>query len=158
ERLYEVLTAPAGTFSPARTRLLATGLADLIGNVVAAPRFPSVGEADLYRLLAQCWVEQRCGSAYPPAGQLLLQLADAALQITPTAEGDLADLVERWWNARPAHSLLPFMLAGVEIFHRLGVGGHAERFWVLAGEFVRSRGQIMTAGERSLWRRVGRDL
>jgi hypothetical protein len=50
------------------------------------------------------------------------------------------------------------MLAAVELFHRLGTQGHAERLWIFAGEFVRLRPQFLTPGERLLWRSIGRDI
>jgi hypothetical protein len=158
DRLAEVLTAPQGTYLPARLRLLITGLAELIGESVAAPDFPAPGHLDLYVVLAQVWADRKSGSAYPPDGQVLLELSDAILQLDPTNDGMLAGLVESWWKARPARALLPFMLAAVELFHRLGSVANAERLWVLAGEFVRLRPHLLTPAERDLWRRVGRDI
>jgi hypothetical protein len=158
ERLSEVFTAPKGTYAQSRVQILIAGLTQLIGECVSERTFPASSHLELYMVLSQCWGEWKGGSAYPPDGQILLTLADAALQLDPRKEGELAGLVERWWKARPAQALLPFMLAGVELFHRLGTSGHAEQFWVLAGEFVRRRVQLLTPGERLLWRQVGRDI
>jgi hypothetical protein len=89
---------------------------------------------------------------------VLLELSDAVLQLDPAKEGTLTGLIEAWWKARPARALLPFMLAAVELLHRLGSAGNAERLWVLAGEFVRLRPHLLTPAERHLWRRVGGDI
>src|SRR5262249_3173758 len=37
----------------------------------------------------------------------------------------------------------------------MGSGGQCENFWILAGDFVRSDPDVLSPGERLLWRQVG---
>lgn len=158
EQLTDQVTAPTGHLGHARQNVLLTGVAELAGDSLRAPDFPSPGFLELYRSIARCWGEWKRGSAYPPDGQLLLEIADGILQHAPADEGWLAEQVMLWWDDRPSRALLPFMLGAVELFHRLVGATPAERFWIGVGNFVRFQGVPLALGERILWRQVGADI
>ena len=94
-------------------------------------------------------------SVYPPDSQILLELAEAALQFGRCNEAEAIDLLRSWWDSRPVKALLPFLLGTVEMLDRLGSEGQCENFWILAGDFVRSDPEILSPGERLLWRQIG---
>lgn len=159
EKLTDLFfTGTPAQFEQGRGHILLTGLAELAGLCIGAKEFPSAGLIELYRAVARCWSEWKRGSAYPPDGQVLLELADGILQLSPADEQWLSDEVAKWWDSRPARALLPFMLGVIEMFHRLAGTAAAERFWIAAGTFVLSKNLQLTLGERLLWRRVGADI
>jgi hypothetical protein len=154
----EVLTSPSGAWPPTSERIYNIGLAELIGECLEDPAFPRQALLEPYRLLAQAWDRSRRGSVFPPDGQVLLELAEALLQASPVEEPLASELIEAWWRARPVKALLPFLLAAVELFDRLGTSDQAERFWMLAGSLHQRQRDTLTAGERRLWRLVGKRL
>lgn len=158
DKLTDLLVGQASHLDSGRRNVLLTGLAELAGLCVRTKDFPSNGLIDLYRAIANCWSVWKQGSAFPPDGQILLELADGLLQLSIDEEKWLSDEIVRWWETRPTRALLPFMISAVEIFHRLAGTATAERFWIAVGTFAKSKDAKLTQGERLLWRKVGADI
>ncbi|VTS08016.1 hypothetical protein [Tuwongella immobilis] len=158
DKLTDLLVGQTSHLDSGRRTVLLTGLAELAGLCVGVKDFPAAGLIDLYRVIANCWSVWKRGSAFPPDGQILLELADGLLQLSVEEEKWLSDEISRWWETRPTRALLPFMISAVEIFHRLAGTGTAERFWIDVGTFAKSKEAKLTQGERLLWRKVGADI
>lgn len=158
DKLTDLLVVQTSHLDLGRRTLLLTGLAELAGLCVGTKDFPNAGLFDLYRAIASCWCEWKRGSAYPPDGQILLELVEGLLQLSVEEEKWLSDEISRWWESRPTRALLPFMIGAVEIFHRLAGTNSAERFWIAVGTFAKSKHAKLTQGERLLWRKVGADI
>jgi hypothetical protein len=109
----------------------------------------------LFLTLGQLWAELRRGSSHPADAGVLLELAEAVLALEPKAEEEVAASLVAWWQARPAKTLVPFVLEAVELLDRLEAGTQRENLWLLAAEFIRRTGEELTPGERALWRRIG---
>jgi hypothetical protein len=157
DALAELLTSP-GQLPSSRERLLTTGLAELVTECLNDPGFPRPALLELYRLLTRAWDQWRRGSVFAPDGQVLLQLAEALLQLGQDRDQLGAEVLLAWWKARPVKALLPFLLGGVELFDRLSSEEETERLWVAAAAFLQKHRAQLTAGERRLWRQVGRRI
>jgi len=158
DALCEILTSPSEKWPPTNERIYNIGLAELIGECLDDPGSPRQSLLEPYRLLAQAWDRSRRGSAFPPDAQVMLEMAEALLRVGPGEEALASELIEAWWLARPVKALLPFLLAAVELFDRLGTSDQAERFWIVAGSLHQRQRDALTAGERRLWRQVGKRL
>lgn len=153
--LEEVFTNPDAHKDARFRSTLLSGLAELLDDFVRESRFPRSELADIYLGLLRLWGSLKRGTAFPPDMQLLLELEEATLQFGKCHESEVIDLIRGWWDARPVKALLPFLLACVELLDRLGTEGQSENLWILAGEFVRGDPEVLTPGERLLWRQIG---
>jgi hypothetical protein len=153
--LEELSTDPAVGQDARLRRMALSGLVEMVDDFVKEPGFPRDHLAEVYVGLFRLWGGLKVGSVYPPDSQVLLELADAALQFGRCDELEVIGLLRGWWEARPVKALLPFLLGTVELLDRLGSEGQCENFWILAGDFVRSDPEVLSLGERLLWRQVG---
>ena len=153
--LEELFTDPAVSRDARLRRTLLSGLVELVDDFVQEPGFPRADLADVYVGLFLLWGSLKRGSVYPPDSQVLLELAEAALQFGRCNEPEVIALLRGWWESRQVKALLPFLLGTVELLDRLGSEGQCENFWILAGDFVRSDPDILSPGERLLWRQIG---
>jgi hypothetical protein len=153
--LEELYTDPAVGQDARLRRMLMSGLVELVDDFVKEPGFPRSDLADVYLALFRLWGSLKRGSVYPPDSQVLLELGEASLQFGRCDEKEVIVLLRAWWEARPVKALLPFLLGAVETLDRLGSDGQCENFWVLAGDFVRGDPEVLSLGERLLWRQVG---
>src|SRR5262249_41001366 len=128
---------------------------ELVDDFVREPGFPRSELADLYLSLFRLWGSLKSGTAFPPDLQILLELGEASLQFGKCEEAEVMTLLRAWWNARPVKALLPFLLGAVDLLDRLVSDGQSENLWILAGEFVRGDPEVLSPGERVLWRQVG---
>jgi hypothetical protein len=157
--LHEVLErfcveAPFETDCQIRQWLL-SGLPEFMEDFVVEPNFPSDNLADIYLDLFRLWSAIKRGSAYPPDGQVLLNLAEGVWQFRPAVETEIVNVLRGWWENRPVRALLPFLLGIVDLLDHLGSEGQCESFWVVGAEFLRHNQQALTPGERALWRHIG---
>lgn len=136
-------------------QMLLSGLPEFIEDFVVEPDFPRDSLADIYLDLFRLWSAIKRGSAYPPDGQVLLNLAEGVLQFRQAAESEVVDELRRWWENRPVKALLPFLLGIVDLLDHVGSEGQCESFWVVGAEFLRHNQQYPTPGERALWRQIG---
>lgn len=153
--LEELYTDPAVAQDARLRRTLLSGLVELVDDFVKEPGFPRADLADVYLGLFRLWGSLKRGSVFPPDSQVLLELGDAALQFGRCDEPEVTGLLRAWWEARPVKALLPFLLGTVELLDRLGSEGQCENVWVLAGDFIRGDPDVLSPGERLLWRQVG---
>jgi hypothetical protein len=153
--LEELYTDPAIGNDARLRRTLMSGLVELVDDFVKEPGFPRADLADFYLGLFRLWGSLKRGSVYPPDSQVLLELGEAALQFGRCDEAEVVSLLRAWWDARPVKALLPFLLGTVELLDQLGSEGQCENFWILAGDFVRGDLDVLSPGERLLWRQVG---
>jgi len=153
--LEELYTDPAVGQDARLRRTLMSGLVELVDDFVKEPGFPRADLADVYLGLFRLWGSLKRGSVYPPDCQVLLELGEAGLQFGRSDETEVIGLLRAWWEARPVKALLPFLLGTVEMLDRLGSKGQCENFWILAGDFVRGDPDVLSPGERLLWRQVG---
>ncbi len=153
--LEELYTDPAIGQDARLRRTLMSGLVELVDDFVKEPGFPRADLADVYLGLFRLWGSLKRGSVYPPDCQVLLELGEAGLQFGRSDETEVIGLLRAWWEARPVKALLPFLLGTVEMLDRLGSKGQCENFWILAGDFVRGDPDVLSPGERLLWRQVG---
>jgi hypothetical protein len=153
--LEELYTDPAANQDTRLRRMLLSGLVEMVDDFVKETAFPRAELADVYLGLFRLWGSLKCGSVYPPDSQVLLELGEAVLQFGRCDEAEIVGLLRAWWEARPGKALLPFLLAAVELLDRLGSEGQCENFWILAGDFVRGDPEVLSPGERVLWRQVG---
>lgn len=152
ERFY--VEAPFETDGRMR-QLLLSGLPEFMEDFVVEPDFPRDNLADIYLDLFRLWSAIKRGSAYPPDGQVLLNLAEGILQFRPAAESEVVHDLRGWWENRPVRALLPFLLGIVDLLDHIGSEGLCESFWVVGAEFLRHNQQTLTPGERALWRQIG---
>jgi hypothetical protein len=152
ERFY--VEAPFDTNGRIR-QLLLSGLPEFMEDFVVEPAFPRDSLADIYLNLFRIWSSIKGGSAFPPDGQVLLNLADGILQFRPQAESEVVGELRSWWENRPIRALLPFLLGIVDLLDQIGSQGQCESFWVVGAEFLRHNQQTLTPGERTLWRQIG---
>lgn len=155
DSLEELYTDPAASQDARLRRTLLTGLVEMVDDFVKEPGFPRSDLADVYLGLFRLWGSLKRGSVYPPDSQVLLELAEARMQFGRCDEAEVIGLLRAWWEARPIKALLPFLLGAVEMLDRVGSEGQCENFWVLAGNFVRGEPDVLSPGERYLWRQVG---
>jgi hypothetical protein len=153
--LEELYTDPAVGQDARLRRLLMSGLVELVDDFVKEPGFPRADLADVYLALFRLWGSLKRGSVYPPDSQVLLELGEASLEFGRAEESETVGILRAWWKARPVRALLPFLLGAVEMLDRLGTEGQCENFWILAGDFVRGDLEVLSPGERLLWRQVG---
>jgi hypothetical protein len=158
DRLEELYTDPAAGQDARLRRTLLSGLVEMVDDFVKEPGFPRSDLADVYLGLFRLWGSVKRGSVYSPDSQVLLELAEATLQFGRCDEAEVIGLLRAWWEARPVKALLPFLLGAVEMLDRLGSEGQCENFWVLAGDFVRGDPEVLSLGERYLWRQVGAQI
>src|SRR5690606_14556979 len=130
-------------------------LPEFMEDFVVEPDFPRDSLADIYLDLFRLWSATKRGSAYPPDGQVLLNLAEGVLQFRSAAESEVVDELRRWWDNRPIRALLPFLLGIVDLLDHIGSEGQCENFWVVGAEFLRHNQQTLTPGEQALWRQIG---
>jgi hypothetical protein len=152
ERFY--IEAPFETDASVRQLLLA-GLPEFMEDYVVESNYPRDALADIYLDLFRLWSALKRGSAYPPDGQILLNLAEGVLQFRSDAESEIVDELRGWWENRPVKALLPFLLGIVDLLDHIGTEGQCESFWVVGAEFLRHNLPTLTPGERALWRQIG---
>ena len=128
---------------------------ELISDLVATPDFPRSNLGQIYLSLLRLWSMLKRGSASVTDGGILLELAEAALQLDASAEKEVGDDIAEWWRAHPAKALLPFLLDAVELLDRFAVERQCENLWIEGAVFVRSNLDFLSVGERHLWRHVG---
>ncbi|HVJ67387.1 MAG TPA: hypothetical protein VM510_05350, partial [Caulifigura sp.] len=155
ESLDELYTDPAVSTDNRLRHTMMSGLVELADQCIKDPRFPRPGLADVYLGLFRLWGSLNRGSIYGPDSQVLLELGEAVLQFGREAESEVVDFLRAWWEARRVKALLPFLLGAVEMLDRIGSDGQCENLWVVAGQFVRSDPDVLSPGERLLWRRTG---
>lgn len=136
-------------------QMLLSGLPEFMEDFVVEPDFPRDSLAEIYLDLFRLWSTIKRGSAYPPDGQILLNLAEGILQFRPGAESEVVDELRGWWDNRPVRALLPFLLGIVDLLDSIGPEGQCENFWIVGAEFLRHNHQTLTPGERALWRQIG---
>jgi hypothetical protein len=137
-------------------RQTATGaVTELVSDLVSLPLFPRSDLGPLYRSLLRLWSSLKQGSASPSDAQILLELADAVLQLDVTAEQEVGDMIQAWWKAHPTRAMLPFLLDAVELLDRLAVRRSCENLWIEGATFLRANLDSLTSGERELWRHAG---
>ncbi len=152
ERFY--IESPFETDGRIRQLLLA-GLSEFMEDFVVESNFPRDSLADIYLDLFRLWSAIKRGSAYPPDGQVLLNLAEGVLQFRPAAETEIVEELRDWWENRPVRALLPFLLGIVDLLDQIGSVGQCESFWIVGAEFLRHNQQTLTPGDRELWRQIG---
>jgi len=152
ERVY--IDAPFEADSMVR-QLLLSGLPEFMEDFVVEPGYPRDQLAPIYLDLFRLWSGLKSGSAYPPDGEVLLNLAEGVLHFCPDAESEIVNAFRQWWNSRPVKALLPFLLGVVDLLDYIGTKGQCENFWILGVDFLHHKQQGLTTGERSLWRQIG---
>jgi hypothetical protein len=149
ERLDRVLTFRQMTVG---------AVTEFISDLVATPDFPRSSLGQLYLSLLRLWSILKRGSASVTDGGILLELAEAVLQLEASAEKEVGDAIVEWWRAHPAKVLLPFLLDAVELLDRFAVERQCENLWIEGAVFVRSNFDFLSEGERHLWRHVGQRI
>ena len=85
-------------------------------------------------------------------------MASAALQLNRSPD-EVLGILERWWEARPARSQLPFVLDAIELLEReFPDPASAANLWLAAAEVIRRAPEALAPSERALWKRTGSRL
>jgi hypothetical protein len=139
--------------------LIVHGTAEFLEEFVREPEFPRATFGDLYLALLRLWTALHAGTTSGQEhGHVLLELAGAALQLNRSTE-EVLNLIERWWEARPARSQLPFVLDAIELLEReFPLPEAPANLWVAAADLVLRSADALAPSEKELWRRVGKRL
>jgi predicted DNA-binding protein len=138
---------------------LSQGIADFLQDFVREPEFPRAIFGNLYLALLRLWGTLHGGtSAGQEHGHVLLELASASLQLNRGPD-EVLQIVERWWEARPSRSQLPFLLDAIELLEREFPKPEASaNLWLGAADLILRSPGALTPSETALWRRVGQRL
>lgn len=139
--------------------LIVHGTAEFLEEFVREPEFPRATFGDLYLALLRLWTALHAGTTSGQEhGHVLLELAGAALQLNRSTE-EVLNLIEQWWEARPARSQLPFVLDAIELLEReFPLPEAPANLWVAAADLVLRSADALAPSEKELWRRVGKRL
>jgi hypothetical protein len=139
--------------------LIAQGVAEFLEEFVREPEFPRAAFGDLYLALLRIWVILHAGtSSGQEHGHVLLELASAALRLNRSTE-EILKIIERWWEARPALSQLPFVLDAIELLEREFPNPEAPaNLWFAAADLILRAPEALAPSEKRLWRRIGRRI
>jgi len=136
--------------------LILPAVGELLERYVREPGFPRSGLGSFYLSLLRLWCFLHAGnSAGQEHGHVLLELANALLQLNQNAE-EVRQTLEDWWRAKPAPSQLAFALDAIELLDRELPGTEATaNLWLAAAEVVQRNAQSLAPTDRALWRRAG---
>ncbi|MGE5608801.1 MAG: hypothetical protein ACM359_06085 [Bacillota bacterium] len=132
-------------------RVLLTGLAPMIEELVRDERFPEARFGALYEQLLLVWAHVRQGSLSRVDGQLLLSLADATIRVSPAAACQAVEQVRKWWESRPVRAMLAFGFEATDLLLDLTTDRDtASALWYGVAEVARQNRQVLSHTERSL--------
>ena len=149
----------ADTLLKRQRDFLSQGIAEFLQDFVREPEFPRARLGNLYLALLRLWGTLHGGtSAGQEHGHVLLELASASLQLN-RAPDEVLQIVERWWEARPSRSQLPFLLDAIELLEREFPRPEAPaNLWLAAADLILRLPDALAPSEKALWRRVGQRL
>jgi hypothetical protein len=154
----ELFTSPE-LDSLTAVQLVQESLSLLIEDFVSEPGFPRRALHPLYAELLRVWAEQRVDSTFIPDGQLLLVLAAEVLEHSGDQGGEVTEILSRWWNSRPVRAQLPFLLEALDLLTEFTTPDRAaENLWIQGADLVRRDPDVISRGERILWRQIGRRI
>lgn len=154
--IEELLTDPVVNANQTSYLLTSSAVPLIINDLLADPTFPRSELVSVYKKLLEIWSESKRGSALTPDANLLLMLAEVTLQLDASSGSLVVVALREWWLARPHRTLLPFVLAAVDLITEYTSDVHsAETLWIGGADLIKNDPSILTWTERTLWRLTG---
>jgi hypothetical protein len=155
----ELYTNPGSASEQDQNELLNGALALLVEDLVGDPEYPRGDLGSVYFALFELWTEHRIAHIQTADTNAALALAEGSLRGMETFEVPVAQLLRRWWEARPVRARLPFLMEALDLLSDVTANpADAQGLWIDGVTFIRSYSVTLTPTETTLWRAVGARL
>lgn len=155
----ELLTNPTINANQTAYQLSIGAVPILMNDLLTDVDFPRPELVSVYRKLLEIWSEKKRGSASVPDANLLITLAEVALELDSTAETIVISALSEWWLARRIKALLPFLLSAADLISEYTNDKFsAENLWIDGAGFISADPLSLTKTERSIWRAIGKRI